>query len=187
MTFLIKLEDGQPVGYPIVEGNFFMLFPNTSFPRLLTPEIVEPLGYGLWDFSNKPDVLWNQKLVEVAPVKDQYGSWRQTWQVINLSGEELQQAQQKEQERIRNEIIFSTQKRLDLFARTRNYDGILSACSYVNSTNLKFKAEGEYCVSARDATWQKLYDILAEVEAGTRPVPTGFSDIESELPLLQWP
>ena len=33
----------------------------------------------------------------------------------------------------------------------------------------------------------KLYEMMAEVEAGTRPMPEGYVDIEPELPLLEWP
>lgn len=88
---------------------------------------------------------------------------------------------------VKERIIQATQQRLDIFAKTRNYDGILSLCTYATSTNLKFKLEGQYGVEARDATWEKLYEILAEVETGTRPMPIGFKDIESELPILQWP
>jgi hypothetical protein len=84
-------------------------------------------------------------------------------------------------------IADATQERLDAFARTRNYDGILSASTYAVSTNAKFAAEGQYCVNARDATWATLYAILAEVEAGTRPIPTSFADIEPDLPILEWP
>lgn len=84
-------------------------------------------------------------------------------------------------------IIECSQQRLDDFARTRNYDGILSACTYATSTVPKFAAEGQYCVEARDATWAKLYAIMAEVEAGTRPLPAGFSDVEPDLPVLAWP
>jgi hypothetical protein len=29
--------------------------------------------------------------------------------------------------------------------------------------------------------------MLDEVIAGTRPMPTGFADIEPELPVLTWP
>ena len=86
-----------------------------------------------------------------------------------------------------NDIIKFTQKRLDDFAQTRNYDGILSAASYATSTNLKFQIEGQYCVDVRDLTWAKLYEILAEIQAGTRQAPNSFSDIESELPVLSWP
>ena len=84
-------------------------------------------------------------------------------------------------------ITDATQKRLDDFAKTRNYDGILSACTYATSTVPKFAAEGQYCVNARDNTWAALYTIMAEVEAETRPMPTGYADIEPLLPVLTWP
>lgn len=78
------------------------------------------------------------------------------------------------------------QKRLDDFARTRNYDGILSAATYATSAVAKFKAEGQYAVEARDATWAKGYEILAAVEAGTRVTPT-LGELAAELPVLAWP
>lgn len=79
------------------------------------------------------------------------------------------------------------QKRLDDFAKTRNYDGILSACTYATSTVPKFAAEGQYCVQVRDATWAAGYALMDEVLAGSRPVPASIADIESELPALAWP
>lgn len=88
---------------------------------------------------------------------------------------------------ITESIVLMTQKRLDDFARTRNYDSILSACTYVGSPVLKFAQEAAYAVEARSLTWAKLYEMLGEVEAGTRPMPTGYNDIEAELPALQWP
>jgi hypothetical protein len=94
---------------------------------------------------------------------------------------------QKPIEQIQAEIVTDTQKRLDDFAKTRNYDGILSLCTYASSPNVKFQAEGQYGVDARDTTWTKLYQIFAEVEALTRPMPTSYADIESELPTLAWP
>ena len=78
------------------------------------------------------------------------------------------------------------QKRLDDFARTRNYDGILSAATYATSAVAKFKAEGQHAVEARDATWAKGYEILAAVEAGTRTAPT-LDELAAELPSLAWP
>ena len=84
-------------------------------------------------------------------------------------------------------IVQFTQRRLDDFARTRNYDGILSACTYATSTVPKFAVEGQYAVQARDATWAALYVLLAEVQAGTRPVPDDFEDVAPLLPPLEWP
>jgi hypothetical protein len=84
-------------------------------------------------------------------------------------------------------VTSATQARLDAFAQTRNYDGILSACTYASSTVLKFAKEGQYAVNARDATWSALYTLLGEVQAGTKPAPDGFKDVEPLLPVLVWP
>lgn len=92
-------------------------------------------------------------------------------------------------ERLKASILASTQAALDAFAETRNYSGIMSACTYVSSTNPKFAAEGAYCVQLRDDTWAKLYTMLAEVQAGTRAIPSSFTDIAPELPVSSaaWP
>ena len=93
----------------------------------------------------------------------------------------------RDPEEIRAEIVAATQQRLDTFAQSRGYDGILSACTYATSPTPRFAAEGQYCVEARDATWARLYEMLGEVLAGTRPMPSGFADVEPELPALSWP
>ena len=78
------------------------------------------------------------------------------------------------------------QAHLDDFARTRNYDGILSAATYATSTVGKFRAEGQYAVEARDATWSKGYAIMDDVLAGARPMPS-LAEVLDELPPLAWP
>lgn len=88
---------------------------------------------------------------------------------------------------IRSEIVAATQARLDAFARERNYDDIKSACTYAGCSVPKFNTEGSYCQDRRAETWAKLYDMLAEVQAGTRPMPNSFADVEPELPALVWP
>ena len=90
-------------------------------------------------------------------------------------------------EQIRYMIENQTQSRLDAFARTRGYDSIMSCCTYAISPNLQFKAEAEYCVDARDATWSTVYEIFADVDSEVRPLPVDFAEIEPELPVLVWP
>lgn len=85
------------------------------------------------------------------------------------------------------EFTAAIQKRLDDFARTRNYDNALSAATYATSTNQKFAAEGQYIVEVRDATWAAGYAILEDVLAGNRPIPESIEDFEDELPQLEWP
>lgn len=80
-----------------------------------------------------------------------------------------------------------TQDRLDDFAKTRNYDGILSAATYATSTVSKFALEGQYAVVARDATWAALYAMMEEVQTGQRAMPANYAEVESELPPLEWP
>lgn len=91
------------------------------------------------------------------------------------------------QAQIEAQFTAAIQKRLDDFARTRNYDSILSACTYATSTVAKFKTEGQACVNLRDATWAAAYTILANVQAGKRPMPTSIADIEADLPAAVWP
>lgn len=91
------------------------------------------------------------------------------------------------QEQIEAQFTTAIQKRLDSFAQTRNYDSILSACTYATSTVAKFKTEGQACVNLRDATWAAAYTILANVQAGKRPMPTSIVDIEADLPAAVWP
>jgi hypothetical protein len=107
--------------------------------------------------------------------------------VVPWTQAEIDAAKAKQAEAVKSEIIDATQKRLDDFAQTRNYDGILSACTYATSAVPKFATEGQYCVEVRDTTWAALYDILEEVQAGTRPKPSGYADIEDDLPVLTWP
>jgi hypothetical protein len=92
----------------------------------------------------------------------------------------------KTPEEIEAEFVAKVQSRLDNFARTRGYDGILSACTYTTSTNPKFSEEGQYCVQERDSTWAKCYEILIAVQSGTRKAPT-WEELEAELPALEWP
>lgn len=84
-------------------------------------------------------------------------------------------------------VVSSVQKSLDDFAKTRNYDGILSACTYATSTVMKFAREGQYCVDIRDNTWATLYSLMAEVEAGTKPMPATVEEVLTLLPTPTWP
>lgn len=80
-----------------------------------------------------------------------------------------------------------TQSRLDEFAKTRNYDGILSAATYATSTVPKFASEGQYAVQARDATWAALYAMMEAVQTEQRAMPSNYAEVEAELPALEWP
>jgi hypothetical protein len=188
--------------YPLSEWDIRVAHPNTSFPSQFRP----PDGYE-WVFPTPQPTPPNpviQVARETTPAISSKGQWEQRWEIVDkfddytddqgvLHTKAEQEAaaiaadQKAKQEALIKQIEEAVQKRLDDFAATRYYNGILSACTYATSAVPRFKTEGQYCVEARDATWAKCYEILTAVQAGTRPMPSGYADIEGELPVLAWP
>jgi hypothetical protein len=183
----------QSTGEVVSEQGFRALHPNTSLPQQLTEAIINDMGGDV--VFEGPQATGGEfwQYSQQAGVEQKNGKWY-TKYVLGPTFADTEERDAyialKTQERalaVKNQIIDATQKRLDDFAQTRNYDGILSACTYATSAVPKFATEGQYCVEVRDTTWAALYDILGEVQAGTRPQPSGYADIEADLPVLTWP
>jgi hypothetical protein len=177
----IRIVDNQIEFYSIGQlrrDNPQISFPNTISNTLLAEFNVFPLKQ---IEKPEPHFLY-EKVIEDTPIEIN-GVWTQKWTTVQLTEPEINNQKQK----LVQSIVEQTQKRLDDFARTRQYDGILSLCTYATSTIEKFQLEGQYGVDIRDATWALLYQLLAEVEAGNRDIPLSYEDIESELPPLEWP
>lgn len=109
MTFLIKLENQTPVAYPVTKENFLSLFPRTSFPAFLSPDDIEPFGYGLYDFSSQPELGRHEKAVEIAPERNSYGIWQQTWAVEEINAEEKAEADEEKSANVRAERNYKLQ------------------------------------------------------------------------------
>lgn len=169
--------------YPLAEAFIRSEYPNTSFPLPFMP----PAPFAVVNDVNLPEYnKETQRLAEVAPAKES-NQWKRKWEVRSLAQEEINEIKRIKKNRVVAELINCVQSRLDTFARSRNYDNILSACTYTTSKIPKFSAEGQCCVRARDDTWMKLFDILDQIDKGDRPLPESYADIESELPVLEWP
>jgi L-2-hydroxyglutarate oxidase LhgO len=178
------IENGTVAQYPYTTGDLKRANPDTSFPSQISDASLLEYGVHRVFFATQPEVTATQVLEEGTPVfstEDQ--RWTQTFTVRDMSAEEIAEYSQG----IQRQIIDATQQRLDDFAATRHYSGIMSAATYATSSVPQFKSDGQYCVNARDATWAKLYEMLVEVQAGTRPMPNGYADVEPELPVLEWP
>jgi hypothetical protein len=179
----ILAPNGTAETYPYSIGQLRKDNPQVSFPK--NPSDAMLASYNVFPVVSTERPTYDpitQNLSEGTPALIE-GVWTQVWEISEATPEEIAQRLQN----LKDQIASETQRHLDDFARTRNYDGMLSLCTYATSTNPKFAAEGQYGVEARDATWAALYGMLAEVEAGTRPIPSGFADIEPELPALVWP
>ena len=81
----------------------------------------------------------------------------------------------------------AVQKRLDDFAKTKGYENINSATTYISSSVTKYKNEGTHASTVRDSTWNALYQIIDDMNDGKRNQIKEFSEIVSELPTLTWP
>ena len=88
-------------------------------------------------------------------------------------------------EEIQKMLTDGVQAYMDTKAQERGYDNIHTACSYANSTDEVFKAEGTACLAWRDSVWRKCYTILDEVKTGKRAIPT-LEEVIAELPVLVW-
>ena len=127
------------------------------------------------------DITAEQAALEMGLAK---GTW------MEITPEEAAELQKPTPEELlaaaQQQFTDAIQARLDAFAKTRGYDGILSAATYATSTVPQFKAEGQYAVEARDLTWAKGYEIMGAVLAGQRPMPS-IEEVFAVLPVLEWP
>lgn len=108
MTYFLKIDEADnPTSFPIAEDNFRMLFPG-MFPEkhIFFPSEVEPLGYGIFEFSQRPDANYPYKVVETTPEKHENGIYYQSWSI-----EEMTQAEKDDE----------AEKQADLVRQERNY------------------------------------------------------------------
>lgn len=87
------------------------------------------------------------------------------------------------QAQIQKQLTNAVQRVLDNKAQELNYDNCLSVCSYIDTGVPKFDAEGKAFRAWRSAVWAKGYEILAQVQAGQRAIPTE-AELIAELPQL---
>lgn len=160
--------------------------PDTSFPEIWGPDVLEFLGVAVVFPAPKPEFdSISQSVIQGAPVLTDKGHYEQTWTIVDLDPVVVQANKTAKLEQLKTSIVSTVQSNLDAFAKEKGYDNILSACSYATSTNDAFKTEGLRAVLLRDSSWATLYSILADVETGKRIV-TSFADIETDLPVLTW-
>lgn len=104
------------------------------------------------------------------------GKWRfdgAKWVAVQPSADELI---------ARN--VAAIQAELDRRAQAKGYDSILSACSYAAPEGVPFQTEGAAFLKWRSDVWSQAYAVLAEVKAGTRPMPTPEESVAAMPPLV---
>lgn len=90
----------------------------------------------------------------------------------------------KTPEQIQKDLTDAVQRHLDNVAKTRGYDGILSACSYAAHPN-PFQSEGIAALNWRAAVWVQCYQVLDAVKSGAIEIPTA-EQLVAGLPPINW-
>ncbi len=142
------------------------------------------------DFDGTPPLISPNKGRWLPDNPPAYDSLVSTLQVVTPIAADATEIPYTVVPRPADQIVFNltnvVQLYLDATARQRNYDGILSLCSYAASANPKFGPEGLAGVAWRDAVWASCYAILAAVQVGQRAMPTA-DELLAELPAMVWP
>lgn len=100
MTFFVKLENGLPVGELLSINQMEERLP-IIVGVLVTPQLVEPHGYGIFEFTQPPKPERYQKLKQLPPQRNTYGFWMQQWGTEPMTPEEIAAADDIESFRVR--------------------------------------------------------------------------------------
>jgi hypothetical protein len=94
---------------------------------------------------------------------------------------------EKTPDQIAAEKVAMVQAFMDAKARERNYDSIATAVTYAEEPAVpRFQAEGQAFRAWRSLVWNKCYEILDAVQAGTQAIPTD-EELLAALPTLTLP
>ncbi len=87
---------------------------------------------------------------------------------------------------IQKRLTDGVQNWMDTKVQERNYDNVHTCVgTYLYSPIEKFRLEAEAVRDWVSYVWAKCYEILAQVEAGERDIPT-LEEVIAELPVLEW-
>lgn len=170
-------------------------FQNVSLP---VDQEIHDENLGISTYKETPQPIYDlltQTVRELPPVDG-----KQVWEIValpaNLAQENIEKAARSLQQYYTDQI----QARLDSFAFERGYDGVNSISKYQNIPDAmiaalpaeqaaivtQYKAESNFVALKTAQTWAVATSILNAIKNNERPAPSDFSEIEQELPELNW-
>lgn len=92
----------------------------------------------------------------------------------------------KSEKEIQEELERGVEAWMNSVVAECDYDSIDTCIArYTDSPNLKYAQEAKAVKDWNTAVWDRCWELLAEVKAGTRPIPT-LEEVIAELPVLVW-
>lgn len=173
----------DPLESKLQGKEIYLLPPNATFDA---PEMKE--GFApVWN-GKKWDLVEDNRGKEYWLPGDEYGTPARKMEELGALPENAlfvapEMSQEQKEAEIQSQLTQAVQHVLDIKAQELLYDNCLSVCSYIDTGFAKFDAEGKAFRAWRSAVWAKGYEILAQVQAGERGIPTE-AELIAELPEL---
>lgn len=114
------------------------------------------------------------------------GEWTQQWEVVDLPPEQIAANQAAAAAAMIAACDKALTDHLDATAKTRRYDNRIT-CAVRAGYPGPFQAEGQAFALWMDECNALAYQFLAEIHAGTRPMPSDPLELIAELPEIVWP
>ena len=178
-----ELAQIDPLETQIQDKVIYLLPPNCTTVK---PELKNGFA-SIWD-GEKWEQVEDHRGVKYWLEGDEYCTPASTMSELgplpegaSLVAPEMSKEQKEAQ--IQVQLTNAVQYVLDAKAQELFYDNCLSVCSYIDTGVPKFDAEGKAFRAWRSQVWAKGYEILAQVQAGERGIPTE-AELIAELPVL---
>ena len=104
-----------------------------------------------------------------------------------ITDEEAAELTRPTADQIKAALIIAVQAHLDATAAAHGYDSIYTACTYADEPAVAlFQSEGQVLRAWRSLVWAHCHQVMADVMAQARAVPTA-AELIAELPVLVMP
>lgn len=167
--------------YPVSSAAIREAFPSTSFPEHLDEADLSSFGFAPVRLSPRPvfDPMTHAVYEGEPELAD--GIYSQTWVIRAKTPEELSAAQ--------TELLASYTSALDAHidatAKADRWDNRITCVMRAGYPN-QWQAKGIAFGTWMDTCYALAYQIMADVQAGTRALPT-IQEFISEMPVMEWP
>jgi hypothetical protein len=154
--------------YPLTKRDVKGAFPNTSFPQSF------PCPDGYAEVTPKPAPLFDQytqRFVEVTPQANAQNEYEQTFEIINLTDQELVEGLALKKSDTRYQAEREVQKLIYTQCKASGYDSENSIAKFLVGEN-DFYEECKALSLWIGKVWTKTISIQTDVENGTIAEPT---------------
>lgn len=172
-----RIENDQVAEYPLTESQIKARFSNTSF---VVGQFEPPEGYVEVVVNPQPQIDPMLGVAYQAAPAFIDGAWRVTWIIRPPTEQEIAVAQAA----LIASYIAEMEAMYDAVAQSRRYDNRIT-CALRAGYPGPFQAEGQAFALWMDACNALGYQIMAEVMAGTRTLPSK-EELLAELPAAPW-